>query len=138
MSLLLDSLYLSWMGPVYMAWKKQQPDRRLFTFDYPAYSCSFRLACKQLGLKNLVPYQTRHSGASIDRARNLRDLRAIQERGSWRQPRSVTRYDKHARLAAQFLKHPSSFQCHALACEKTVEAIILYQRTVASHSPGLL
>ena len=48
---------------------------------------------------NLSPYQTRHSGPSIDRAKKLRTLHEVQKRGNWRSTTSVLRYEKAGRLS---------------------------------------
>ena len=47
-------------------------------------------------------YQTRQSGASIDRVRGFRTLLKVQQRGQWRALGSVARYDKSSRLAADY------------------------------------
>ena len=55
----------------------------------------------------------------------------MQDRGSWRQARSVERYEKRARLGAQLLKDLVELQAHALRCEQVEEDNVLRQRTVA-------
>ena len=45
-------------------------------------------------------YQTRDSGAGIDRVCGFRTLQEVQRRGQWKAFISVTRYDKSSRLAA--------------------------------------
>ena len=39
---------------------------------------------RTLGLNDMTVYQTRHSGASIDRLRGFRTLREVQRRGQWK------------------------------------------------------
>ena len=47
-------------------------------------------------------YQTRHSGASIDRLRGFGTLQEMQRRSQWRAFSSVARYDKSSRLAGDY------------------------------------
>ena len=71
-SLILDSPYLqSWGDRLFEELKKGHPEERLWDFDYGEYNRSFREAAKRLGVV-VTPYQTRHSGPSIDRSRNYR------------------------------------------------------------------
>ena len=63
----------------------------------------FKTATDTLGLNGLTVYQTRHSGASIDRMRGLRTLRDMQRRGQWTAFSSVTRDDTSSRLATDDL-----------------------------------
>ena len=74
------------------------PDERVFPFSYHDFLRSWRQAVSQLPL-DLVPYQARHSGASLDAARGLRTRKQIMDRGRWRSQSSLLRYEKHARLA---------------------------------------
>ena len=54
--------------------------------------------CDRLGLKDVAPYQARHSGASIDQARAARSLMETKKRGRWASDNSARRYERHARL----------------------------------------
>ena len=67
----LDSPELRWLEPVLIELKKGNGDDPLFNTDYPEYVKAFKRAVSDLGAPadKVVPYCTRHSGASIDRAR---------------------------------------------------------------------
>ena len=54
---------------------------------------------KKITVSELVLYQARHSGPSIDRARGIRSLQKIKRRGRWSAESSVQRYERHARLS---------------------------------------
>lgn len=63
-----------------------------------------RQACTQLQYKTSVvmPHVLRHSGASNDAYHNRRPLNEIQKRGRWQARSSVSRYEKHSLLLAQW------------------------------------
>ena len=46
-----------------------------------------------------------------------RSLQEVKQRGGWRADKSVTRYDKHARLADQMQKKTAAQVRHFEACE---------------------
>ena len=84
---------------------------KVWTFDYSQYLAIFR-ACAQDLCLNLVPYQARHPGSSIDRAINAGDQDEVRKRGGWMTKSSVIRYEKAGRLAATWQKlDPSIQQC---------------------------
>ena len=86
----------------------------------------FSLRLQDLQVKaKVVPYQMRHSGASIDMARRWRRLADVQKRGQWKTTRSVARYEKHARLAATWATLSSAQQNVFLVCEAQLADIIL-------------
>ena len=103
-SVLLDSSYTQFLNPLLeeMASGEDQTER-VWTFDYPEYLAVFKQATKDLGL-NVVPYEARHSGPSIDRAKNWRTAADVKKRGMWAALSSVARYEKPARLAASWNK----------------------------------
>ena len=80
----LDSKRCLWMRPVFERLQRRQPQ------DKPLL---FRRAAAHLQV-DMVPYQGRHSGASVDRAENLRTSESIQKRGRWKSAKSVRRYEK--------------------------------------------
>lgn len=71
----------------------------VWKFDYSEYIAVFNACCQDLKLE-LVPYQARHSGPSIDRAAKTTDLDEVRKRGGWATRQSVARYEKAGRLAA--------------------------------------
>ena len=75
-------------------------------FDYPAAAKIPKTATDSLELSGMTMYQTRHSGASIDRVRGFRILREVQKRGRWRAFSSVARYGKGSHLAADYHSLP--------------------------------
>ncbi len=67
--------------------------------DYRLYYQYVVAAGKRFQLPfTLTPHMFRHGAASEDFFRQLRDLAAIQQRGRWRCPASVQRYQKSGRL----------------------------------------
>ena len=72
-SLSLDSPWMtSWSHTLFCLLKDNHPEAPLWDFDYNEYSKVF---------KKVTPYQTRHSGPSIDRARGYRSQGEVQKRG---------------------------------------------------------
>ena len=83
-------------------------------------------ACTEIGLNlKVVPYQLRHSGASIDKSRDCRTLKEIMKRGRWRSMKSLVRYEKHSRLADFFVKMTTAVQNRCRAAETRIEGIVL-------------
>ncbi|CAE7411650.1 unnamed protein product [Symbiodinium sp. KB8] len=101
-SVALDSKFLKpWAATFWSALKLQRPTDKLWDFNYSQYLSSFKAACASLKVQ-LTPYQTRHSGPSIDRAQNNRLLFEVQKRGNWKCHKSVQRYEKAARLGLSY------------------------------------
>ena len=97
-SLLLDTSWCRWLPLAMQALKQGPPEESLFSFNYHDYVVMFKQVRDRLQIKDLVPYQARHSGPSIDRARNLRSLDEVARWGRWQSPASVQRYERPARL----------------------------------------
>jgi len=72
---------------------------RIFLHTPAAFMKQFRVATRRLRIK-AVPYQTRHSGASIDRANRYRSQEEVKKRGRWKLDRSVVRNERAGRLAS--------------------------------------
>ena len=86
-------------------WEKVLPElargdakQRVWKFSYAEFVPVSKAAATSIGLPSLVPYQARHSGASIDSAGKHRSLPEIQRRGRWKMLASVKRYERHAQL----------------------------------------
>lgn len=125
-SIALDSPWLtSWSGPLFKILKENHPEEELWDFDYSEYTKIFRKVTKELGIEQVTPYQTRHSGPSIDRARGYRTQSEVQKRGQWKAVKSVMRYEKAARLAATFNALPNDLQLHCRLCEESLGEIML-------------
>ena len=58
----------------------------------------FNATKRRLGLDNLVLYQTRHSGASLDLQGRFRDHMELKKRGGRACDSSLRRYENAARL----------------------------------------
>ena len=98
-SVLLDSEWLQFAGPLFEELSRGKKMDYVWDFDYAEYLSVFRICCQDLQLQ-LVPYQARHSGPSIDRAQNVRSQEEVRKRGGWQSRQSVARYEKAGRLAA--------------------------------------
>ena len=55
----------------------------IFSFSYPEFVKEFTRARRKLRIKKLVPYQSRHSGASVDLCNNHRSIAEVKARGRW-------------------------------------------------------
>ena len=111
----------------------RQPGSPLWSFSYPSLVQKFKAACETVPLPfKIVPYQLRHSGPSIDRSRDCRTQAEVQKRGRWRTAKSLTRYEKHARMADLFLEMPARAQSKCLGAEARIGDIVL-QGLVEAH-----
>ena len=90
-----------------------------------------RRAASRLGLAELVPYQTRHSWASLDRVLEYRSLAEVNQRGQWWADKSVVRYDKHARLAHGYHLLGTALRAHLGVCELSLEDTLVCGKFVA-------
>ena len=71
----------------------------VFDFSYGDFLGAFTRAKLRVKIGGLVPYQARHSGPSIDRARGIRILKEISRRSRWQAASNVQKYERHARLS---------------------------------------
>ena len=128
-SVSLDSpWFIPWVHTLFEYLNQNHPSSQLWDFDYNQFSTDFKKAATALGLE-ITPYQARHSGPSIDRARNYRSQLEVQKRGQWKSQSSVHRYEKSARLAATAESLPQALQSHCRLCEENLGAIMLgYQK----------
>jgi len=121
----LDDEKLTFLRPVWAAMAAMPGEGRLWNFDYPAYVMEFRRGVTRLLCPSVVPYQMRHSGPSIDLADRRRSLAEAQQRGRWSQARSMVRYERHARLAAEWAKVPAQTRARCEAAAARLEELIL-------------
>ena len=112
-----------------MALKSLPAGRRVWSFTYPRLAATVAKVAKDLGF-DLVVYQARHSGASADMSSRKRTLAEVKKRGGWKADRSVVRYEKGARLASTWSRHPGWLQSHAERCEERFVEILLHGLTV--------
>ena len=128
-SLVMDPVFMPWWDRVLPTLAKGNPESRVFAFSYEHYIPVFKAAAAEIGLPDLVPYQARHSGASIDAANRHRSLAEIQRRGRWKTLASVQRYEKHAQLGKSAASLSTRQQyVFALALE-WLEALVLGRRS---------
>jgi hypothetical protein len=98
-SLLLDSVFAPWLGPMISTLAKRRAGGTLFRTTYIQVRQAFEMAQTRLGLKEFfILYQIRHGGPSYDWAMQFRGFAAIKERGRWATDQSVNRYKAAARL----------------------------------------
>ena len=108
---------------------------RIFSHGYVDFARCFRQACLRLGLRDVVPYQCRHSGASIDRAGCHRCLSEVKKRGRWRSDASVARYEKAGRLALEVNKVPEALRYELVRATAQLEHSFA-QRFVPPSGPS--
>lgn len=82
-----------------------------------------------------VPYQARHSGASIDAALGLRSRVEIKARGRWKSDRSVARYESKARIAESVDALPKAMLYHLQACHRHLEELLCQRVEARTHPP---
>ena len=98
-------------------------EEKIFDFGYQDYVKEFTRTRRRLKIKKLVPYQARHSGASIDLCLSYRSIAEAKHRGRWGSEKSMLRYNKSAKLA-QSLKQFSSRQLdYFRTAESRLEAL---------------
>ena len=132
----LDSDRCQWMAPIFEQMARCQPaSGRLLRMNYAEYLLIFRRAAANLGIE-MVPYQGRHSGASVDRAEGRRSLEAIQKRGRWRSTKSVRRYEKAGRVNQTWAELSPEVQAHCSRCERALAGVLL-QGAECPLPPGL-
>ena len=116
-SIFLDQEWFQSLKSVLAALRQACPGACLWPFSWRHFLKEFRRSALRLGVKALVPYQMRHSGASIDRASETRSLTEVMKRGRWSTLKSVARYERATRLAHTFHNYSVAQQNHARACE---------------------
>jgi integrase len=103
-SLRVDTPSLKWLGRVLSVLRGDGGKERVFDYDYPMFARNFQTAVSNISVGPLVPYQGRHSGASIDRCSGRRTVEEVRKRGRWKSHRSVVRYEKSGLLQASALR----------------------------------
>ena len=79
-----------WITKVAAVLAAGRRSEKIFEYRFEDFSKEFRRATRALGLKDIVPYQCRHSGASLDKAGQHRILE-IKKRGRWKSDNSIAR-----------------------------------------------
>ena len=129
-SIAMDTEYLQCLNPFFPLLREQAGANGIvWHFQYPSYLGEFKLAVKELGITEyVIPYQSRHSGPSIDVARRLRTLAEVQRRGQWKAQKSVLRYEKEARLTESWNHLPLHTRVLLEACESHLEDVLYNRR----------
>ena len=121
----MDDERILFLEPVWRAMSKQTDLSAAWSFTYHEYLEAFKKAAAKLRMPCVCPYQMRHSGPSIDLADKRRSLDEAQRRGRWAQPRSMMRYERRARLAAEWAKVPEATRKTCETAAARLEAVIL-------------
>ena len=100
---------------------------RAFPLEYVEFASQVSLGAQAIGV-HLVPYQARHSGASVDAANGIRSIQAIQKRGRWLSKRSVLRYEKAGRLQDTWRDLSSVQKDHFRRCAESLQTVLLEGR----------
>ncbi|CAK0889909.1 unnamed protein product [Prorocentrum cordatum] len=127
--MLLGSSWLQFISPLLLTLSRQAEGKAVWGFAYYDYLKVFTMCAKSLGV-NVVPYQTRHSGASIDRESRARTLGEVKQRGGWKADSIVMKYEKHARLRHSELRHNRDLSEHLQARERHLEDILLWGKAL--------
>ena len=105
-----------WITKVAVVLAAGRPSETIFEGRCGEFTKEFRRATRALGLKNIVPYQCRHSGASQDKAGQHRSVLEIKKRCWWKSDKSSPRYEKSGRLESQL----TYFEVTDLALEELI------------------
>ena len=133
-SVLLDTEHLGWLAPAWAALSAHRRGKPLWSFNYRELFTAFARAAAAVGVI-AVPYQLRHSGPAWDRVQKYRTQEEVMKRGRWKTMKSLVRYERHARLAAEMrdLAAPKAAFCRE--CAAQFEACVL--RRAALPAPAL-
>ena len=133
-SLPLDSKILPWFPAFCEVLAEGPPEEKIFDFSYQDLVREFGRSRRRLRIKRLVPYQTRHSGASIDLCLSHRSLREVQSRGRWGSEKSMLRYNKSAKLAQSMKQFDRRQLDYFATAESRLEALFVGQALVEELS----
>ena len=86
--------------------------------------------CAALMYLDLVPYQTRHSGASLGRVSGMRISYEVHRRGLWKSSKAVARYERTGRAQEAWQRIPPKLQHYMLECERRLTDIMVHGRPV--------
>jgi hypothetical protein len=100
----MDDVRIKFLMPIPAAMSSDLDVSSAWSFAYPDYFQLFKRVVTEMGYPSGVPYQARHSGPSTDLADGTRSLAEAQRRGRWAQASSMARYERRARLAAEWMK----------------------------------
>ena len=123
-SILLDHEWLKFAEPLLEILHKGPEGQRVWSFRYDQFLREFRTSARRLGVE-LVPYQARHSGASLDRVDNRRPQLEVQKRGRWRSYKSLVRYEKAGRLQYTAAQASPQLRAYTEACAARLAPLML-------------
>ena len=122
-TILLDSPRTPWFKRLIAAVAGTTTEKA-FPLEYIEFASQVSQAAQKIGV-HLVPYQARHSGASIDAANGIRSIQAIQKRGRWASKRSVLRYEKAGRLQDTWRDLSAGQKDHFRRCAESLRTVLL-------------
>ena len=129
LSLRLDSPWFRPLNGMLEVLKEGDADKKVFGFDYYQYAKSFKKAATLCRVK-VVPYQTRHSGASLDRLYGWRSALEVKNRGDWKADTSVKRYEKSGRVQHSAARFDPAMDQYFRTCERQLADMFLRGRAV--------
>ena len=122
-SLTLHSRIIPWFTDLVSSLADGPPNELVFNFSYAEFTKEFTRARRKLRIKRLVPYQCRHSGASIDLCNNFRSIAEVKGRGRWGSEKSMLRYNKAAKLAQSMKGFDHRQRAFFAAAERQLEGL---------------
>ena len=130
-----------WIGQALEVVSAGDPDEFVFSFSYPDVVAEFERSVSNLGIKSVgqnrkVLYMGRHSGPSIDVARQRMPLLEVQKKGRWAAFKSVQRYEKAGRLTQAMHSYPAETQAFMLAIEAEGGSVLLGPAAGVPLPPG--
>ena len=123
-SVILNHPFLQFLGSVFAKLVAGNRDSCLWNFTYLESTARLKVVARGLRVP-IVPYQPRHSGASMDRLANFRTLDEVMKRGQLSSTQSVNRYDTAALLASIWAEYSANQQRYFEICERHLEDVML-------------
>ena len=123
-SILLDHQWTQFLNPLLEVLRQGSPNQPVWSHNYAEYVKEFKRSARRMGL-DLVPYQARHSGASLDRVDNRRPLMEVMKRGRWKSVKSLARYEKAGRLQYTANQYTPAQRAYMEVCEARLGPLIL-------------
>ena len=122
-SLTLDTKIVPWFPQLVEVLSEGPQAENIFNFTYAEFNKEFTRARRKLRIKRLVPYQARHSGASIDLCLLYRSIPEVKGRGRWASEKSMLRYNRAAKLAQSMKQFDQRQQDFFVAAERQLEEL---------------
>lgn len=116
----LDAKAIQFLAPLFKEMSKGNAEESLIDVGYLEFFNLDKSVCRGLGLQ-MTPSKKRHSGTSIDRALKLRTLGKVRRMRRWGALKSVSRYEKMARLNQTWSTLSGKHRVPCEVCERGVE-----------------